>query len=110
MPAEPNRSSPFAFVLVAAAAWIFPGAGYLMIGQRARGITIGLTVLALFFFGLLIGGVRCLEVPGYDAHGGELHYYIVKERDKNGTMVPVVKLGKLPKPEPKPEPKKESKN
>jgi len=57
--------SPGKPILVALAGWILPGSGYLIIGQRSRGITIGLTIIILFFLGLLIGGVRELEVPGY---------------------------------------------
>src|SRR5215213_1327128 len=48
--------------LVALAAWLVPGGGYFLLGQRARGLTVGVTVVALFVFGLLIGGVRALEV------------------------------------------------
>src|SRR6478609_5628989 len=51
--------------LVGLASWILPGAGYWLIGQRARAVTVGFTIIALFLLGLLIGGVRSLEVPGY---------------------------------------------
>ena len=49
--------------------WLLPGSGYLLLGQRTRGLTVGITILSLFFLGLLIAGVRVIEVPGYDAHG-----------------------------------------
>ncbi|HSV12901.1 MAG TPA: DUF6677 family protein [Tepidisphaeraceae bacterium] len=55
--------------LVAVASWVLPGAGYVLIGQRARGLTIGVTIIVLFLLGLLIAGVRVMEVPGYDANG-----------------------------------------
>lgn len=71
-PSNFNAPAP----LVALAAWILPGAGYLLIGQRSRGWTIGLTVLALFFGGLLIGGVRVLDVPGYGPDGQRTMVYI----------------------------------
>ena len=58
--------------LVAFVGWLVPGGGYLLIGQRARGLTIGLTIVILFFLGLFIGGVRALEVPGYDEHGFQI--------------------------------------
>jgi hypothetical protein len=58
--------------LVALAAWILPGGGYLLIGQRARGFTVGITIVALFALGLLIGGVRALEVPGWDERGWQI--------------------------------------
>lgn len=58
--------------LVAIVSWLLPGAGYLLLGQRARALTIGITIVTLFVLGLLIAGVRALEVPGYDAHGREI--------------------------------------
>ena len=66
----PPRSVPPAPV-VAVAGWLLPGAGYLLIGQRARGITIGTCILGLFILGLLIGGVRVMEVPGYNTETGK---------------------------------------
>jgi hypothetical protein len=59
--------------LVAIAGWLVPGAGYLLIGQRSRGITIGVSILSLFFVGLLVGGVRVIEVPGYVTETGKPH-------------------------------------
>jgi hypothetical protein len=49
--------------LVALAGWLVPGAGYWLIGQRARGLTVGLTILALFAGGLLIGNLRVIDAP-----------------------------------------------
>ena len=49
--------------LVGLAAWLIPGSGYLLIGQRARGLTVGITILLLFVCGLLIGGVRVVDAP-----------------------------------------------
>ena len=67
-PARATRSPP----LVALAGWLVPGGGYLLIGQRSRGMTIGVTIVVLFFLGLLIGGVRALEVPGWDEDGHQI--------------------------------------
>jgi hypothetical protein len=53
----------------AVAGWLLPGAGYWMIGQRCRGVVVGITIITLFVMGLLIGGVRVLEVPGYGPNG-----------------------------------------
>ena len=36
---------------VAVANWLVPGAGYLFIGQVARGLTIGVTILGIFAAG-----------------------------------------------------------
>ena len=55
--------------LVAVAGWIVPGAGYLLLGQVARGVTIGVTILFLFIAGVLIGGIRVIDVPGFTSLG-----------------------------------------
>lgn len=47
--------------LVALVGWLVPGAGYVMIGQRARGAVVGITILLIFVAGLLIGGVRVID-------------------------------------------------
>jgi uncharacterized protein DUF6677 len=65
--------------LVALAAWLLPGAGYWLIGQRARGVIVGVTVILLFVFGLLVGGVRVLEVPYYDRNGQQTNRALVDE-------------------------------
>jgi len=41
----------------------------MLLGQVGRGLTICLTILLLFAAGLLIAGVRVIDVPGYDASG-----------------------------------------
>jgi hypothetical protein len=69
--AEPDSISRSP-ALVALASWLVPGAGYWLIGQRARGTTVGVTVVTLFVLGLLVGGVRSLEVPGWDEHGHKI--------------------------------------
>ena len=60
------RASPF---VVALAGWILPGAGYVLIGHRARGLIAGGTILLTFLAGILIGGIRVVDVPGF-AEGG----------------------------------------
>jgi len=52
----------------------------LLLGDRARGLTVGITVVVLFVGGLLIGGVRVLEVPGYGPHGRPLETVVVRDR------------------------------
>src|SRR5687768_17271974 len=73
-----GRSAPPPFV-VALAAWLLPGAGYWLVGQRARGVVVGVTVALLFGFGLLVGGVRVLEVPYYDRNGQKTNRALVDE-------------------------------
>jgi hypothetical protein len=72
-----SRRSP---ATVAALGWLIPGAGYLLLGDRARGLTVGITVAVLFIGGLLIGGVRVLEVPGYGPHGQPLEAVVSRDR------------------------------
>ena len=55
--------------LVALAGWLVPGSGYWLIGQRSRGLTIGITIIVLFFLGVLIAGVRCVEAPDMSGPG-----------------------------------------
>ena len=54
--------------LAAAAGWLVPGAGHWMAGQRAKGLVLGLIILALFTAGLLMKGAM---VPAELA--GSLH-------------------------------------
>lgn len=55
--------------LVALAGWLLPGAGYLMIGEKVRGFVIMITILLMFAVGILIAGIRVIDVPGYDSLG-----------------------------------------
>ncbi|MFT3785587.1 MAG: hypothetical protein QM770_05410 [Tepidisphaeraceae bacterium] len=58
--------------LVAAAGWVLPGLGYWLVRERGRALVAGITILLLFVSGLLIGGVRVIDVPGYDGNGVDL--------------------------------------
>ncbi len=53
--------------LVALAGFILPGLGYALIGQKTRGLIAGVAITVLFVFGILIGGIRVIDVPGYYA-------------------------------------------
>ena len=64
-PSSPTIPPP----LAALATWIIPGGGYWLLGQRGRALVVGITIIAMFALGLLIGGVRALEVPGWDEGG-----------------------------------------
>jgi hypothetical protein len=63
--------------LVAIAGWLIPGAGYWLIGQRSRALATGITVIAIYLAGLMIGGVRVIEVPGYDERGRHVNVELV---------------------------------
>lgn len=56
-------------LLIAGASWLLPGLGYILLGERTRGLTVGITILVLFVLGLLMAGVRVIDVPGYDRQG-----------------------------------------
>ena len=58
--------------VVALAGWLMPGAGYWLIGQRARGTVVCVTIIVLYLLGLLIAGARVIDVPGYDRSGNEV--------------------------------------
>lgn len=64
---QPARAAPVPLVVLCG--WALPGAGYWLAGERWRACVVGPTVLALFALGLLIGGVRVVDVPGYDLGG-----------------------------------------
>ena len=64
---RPRSSVPVP--LVALCGWLVPGLGYWLIGERARAMIAGVTILLTFTAGLLIGGIRVVDVPGYDANG-----------------------------------------
>lgn len=61
--ASPERTVSSFDYLAAVLGWLVPGAGHLFIGQRARGGVFGLTIHALFFLGLFIGGVQSIDPP-----------------------------------------------
>lgn len=67
-----DRSIFSAPPIVAVAGWLLPGAGYALIGQRTRAIVVGTTVIVMFLCGILIAGIRVIDVPGYDNLGFEV--------------------------------------
>jgi hypothetical protein len=60
---SPGRPFSVPTAVVAIANWLLPGTGYLLLGQLARGLTIGITILALFALGIFIGGVHVVDPP-----------------------------------------------
>jgi hypothetical protein len=68
-------------IFVALAGWILPGLGYWLIGQRARALVAGITIIILFTAGTLIGGVRAIQVPGYGEDGGKLYSWYAAQSD-----------------------------
>jgi hypothetical protein len=70
----PRRPFTAPAPLVALAGWLVPGLGYILIGERGRGIVIGVTIIVMFVFGLLLAGVRVIDVPGYNDVGRAVYY------------------------------------
>jgi len=69
---ETSEHSSAPTAVVAIAGWIVPGAGYWLLGQRSRAMATGLTVILLYLAGLMIGGIRVVEVPGYGDAGQQV--------------------------------------
>ena len=70
--AADNLSPP----LIAVAGWLVPGAGYWLIGERKRAITVGVTIIVVFVLGILIAGVRCVQAPEMTG-AGRFHQRII---------------------------------
>ncbi len=68
---ERRVSVPPPPIVALAAGWV-PGLGHWLVGQRTRGAMIGVTVATLYLGGLLIGGVRVIDVPTYDVNGQKI--------------------------------------
>ncbi|CAN5482260.1 hypothetical protein BH09PLA1_BH09PLA1_01970 [soil metagenome] len=62
-----KRNAPPA--LAAIVGWLLPGAGYFLIGDVGRGVVVGVTIIAMFLAGILLAGIRVIDVPGYDRIG-----------------------------------------
>ena len=66
-------------LIVAVVNWFIPGAGYVLLGQLARGLTIGITIIALFVLGMLIGGVHVVDPPVFGpGHAGAVRTVLEK--------------------------------
>lgn len=57
LPPPPREFRPGAAIL----AWVWPGLGHFVIGEKKRGQLIMFGVLFLFFTGLLIGGIDAVD-------------------------------------------------
>jgi hypothetical protein len=55
--------------LVALVGWAIPGGGYFLLGERKRAYTVGLSIILLFLMGILIGGIRIMDPPGWGEYG-----------------------------------------
>jgi len=81
-----NRNSGLASPpLVASAGWVLPGLGHWLVGERTRGITIGVTIITLFVLGLLLSGIRVIDVPGFDDTGAQVRLDAAGRRIERGS-------------------------
>lgn len=67
-PSAPPSVAPSP-ALVGIAAWLVPGAGYYLMGQISRAATIGISIIILFVLGILVGGIRVMDPPGWGQYG-----------------------------------------
>jgi len=60
--ARPVKKQPNTYPLVAlVAAWLIPGAGHVYLGRITRGVVIFVTIAALFWSGVAVGGVLTID-------------------------------------------------
>jgi hypothetical protein len=59
-----NIPPPFRLAATGILAWLVPGVGHLLIGERKRGWIILATIGLTFWGGIVIGGVRSTVDPG----------------------------------------------
>ena len=71
---SPTETPP----VVALAGWLVPGAGYWLIGQRGRAVTCGVTIIAVFLFGILISGIRVVQAPDFTAPGNPMQRVLTR--------------------------------
>jgi hypothetical protein len=64
-----NRRSSVPLPVVVVFAWLIPGGGYLLVGERTRGFVSGVAIVALFLAGILVGGIRIADPPGWGQFG-----------------------------------------
>ena len=62
-----TRKSAKAPHLAGPLAWLVPGAGHYYLGMKARGIVLFVTITAMFWTGVLIGGLRSTVDPHKNA-------------------------------------------
>jgi hypothetical protein len=75
--------------MTALCAWIIPGGGYWVIGQKGRATAVGVSVILLFLLGMLVGGIRVMNPPGWGDYG-----YMVQlvERDLGGDRAEIIRV------------------
>ena len=54
-------------IVPAIAAWVVPGLGHILIGEKKRGLMLLITILSLWLGGLLIGGIGTFDRSAHPA-------------------------------------------
>jgi hypothetical protein len=54
--------------MAGALAWLIPGGGHWYLGMKARGAIIFVTIAVVFWFGVIVGGVRSTVDPTHNMH------------------------------------------
>ena len=62
-----HKSDPGTMFLIGLAAWIIPGWGYWLLGERTRAIIVCVTLLLTFATGLYIGSIGVIDPAGSKA-------------------------------------------
>lgn len=86
---------------VAAFGWLVPGGGHWLLGEKTRGLTIGITVVALFLMGITVGGVRVVEVPRFNDRG-QFNVMLIEGRVVKGKNSQTIPLSLIPELREKP--------
>ncbi len=68
MPATDAKAKPSPGI-VGICAWLLPGGGYFILGERTRGAVVSISIILLFLMGILIGGIRIMDPPGWGQYG-----------------------------------------
>lgn len=61
-PRAPDKLTAIDYAAVMLA-WLIPGSGHILIGQKKRGVLFAVAIHLLFFGGLFIGGLQALYPP-----------------------------------------------
>ena len=61
MAKKDNTYNLFILVLAGAAAWVVPGAGYWVLGDKRRALVVCVTVVLTFCLGLYIGSIGVID-------------------------------------------------
>jgi len=64
-----QRGNVWSPVAIALLGWLVPGWGDWLLGQRLRGVIIFLSVVIVLLLGILIGGIRVMDPPGWGQLG-----------------------------------------